>query len=73
MVEEPKTISLEQIKLLKKNIDKMSRSEEQFVLMIFKNPNGTDNITGYCYNMPPEKIRVFLEQELGRGEIRNDK
>lgn len=63
-------ISKVQIANLKENIDKMSKSDEQFIMMIFRNPDGTNNITGYSYNMPLENIKYFFEKEILRGKIK---
>lgn len=67
-----KTITLKQINLLKENIDKMSRSEEQFILLIFKNLDGTDNVTRYSWNMIPEKLKHYLKEAINSAEIREE-
>ncbi len=58
--------------MLKDNIDKMSRSEEQFILLIFKNLDGTDNITQYSWNMIPEKLKYYFKEAINSAEIRED-
>jgi len=65
-------INQKQIKSLKKGIDNMADSEEQFILMIFKNKDGTDNITEYSYNMVKDKITFYLNQALKKATIRDD-
>jgi len=65
-------INQKQIKSLKKGIDNMADSEEQFILMIFKNKDGTDNITEYSYNMVKDKITFYLNQSLKKATIRDD-
>ncbi len=67
------TISKKQIELLKKNIDKLSRSDEQFIFILFKNPNGTDNITGYSHNILLDKLEYYLMKELKRGKLKDEK
>ena len=69
---EQELISVKQIKLLKKDIDKMSRSEEQFIFILFKNPNGADNITQFSHNTNIEKLKYYFIEALGDGEIRNE-
>ena len=66
-------ISEKQIKLIKEKIDEFSRSEEQFIIMIFKNSDGTDNVTSYCYGLPVDKLKYYLRKEINRGEIITDK
>ena len=66
-------ISKKQVETLKENIDKMSRSEEQFIIIIFKNPDGTDNITGYSHNIQVDKLEYYLMQELKRGKLKDGK
>lgn len=63
-------ITKKQLEILKENIEKMAKSEEQFLIMIFKNKNGTDNITSYGYNLPKDKLAYFLRTELNRAEMR---
>ena len=67
------TLSKRQIELLKKNIDKMYRSDEQFIFIIFKNPNGTENITKYSYNIPVNALEYYLMKALKRGKIKDEK
>jgi len=64
-------ISKRQVEMLKENIDKLSRSDEQFIFIIFKNPNGTDNITEYCYNLPLDKLRHYFMEALKRGKLKD--
>ena len=66
-------ISEKQIKLIKEKIDELSRSEEQFIIMIFKNPDGTDHVTSYCCGLPVDKLKYYLRKEINRGEIITDK
>jgi hypothetical protein len=64
-----KKITPEQVKLLKENIDKLSKSDEQFIFILFKNENGTDNITEYSYNLPQEKLAYYFRNSINHGEI----
>ncbi len=66
-------MTLKQINSLKRNIDKMSKSEEQFIFMIFKNKNGTDSVTEYSWNMIPEKIIHYLREAINSATVREDK
>lgn len=68
-----KKITRKQIEILKENIEKMVKSDEQFFFMVFKNPNGTDNITQYSFNMVPEKMTHYWEKALKTARIREDK
>ncbi len=65
-------LTKKQVELMKSNIDKMAESEEQFIFMLFKNPNGKDNITAFSYNIPPEKLNHYLLKELRRGVVKNE-
>ena len=66
-------ISKKQTEVLKKNINKMSRSDEQFIFILFKNPNGTDNITEYSYNIPIDKLQYYLMEALKKGKLKDEK
>ena len=66
-------ISKRQIELLKENIDKLSRSDEQFIFILFKNLNGTDNITEYSYNVPVDKLEHYLMEALKKGKLKDGK
>ena len=66
-------ITNEQIEILKKNIEKMRKSDEQFFFMVFKNKNGTDNMTGYSFNMIPEKMKYYWQKLLQTGQIQEKK
>ncbi len=66
-------MTIEQVNLLKESIDKMSRSEEQFIFMLFKNLDGTDNITKYSWNTIPEKLKYYFKEAINSAEIREDK
>lgn len=68
-----KKITNKQTKILKESIDKMLKSEEQFLFMIFKNPNGTDNVTEYAYNMIPEKLTHYWQKALENVKFREDR
>ena len=65
-------ITTKQINTLKESIEKMSKSDEQFIFMLFKNKNGTDNITEYSFNMVPEKIVYYLKKAVKRGVVKTD-
>ncbi len=65
-----KTITLKQLNMLKDNIDKMSRSEEQFIFLFFKNLDGTDNITQYSWNMIPEKLKYYFKELIKSATLR---
>ena len=60
-------VTPEQIKILKKSIDRMAKSDEQFIFMVYKNKNGTDNVTEYCFNMIPEKIAHYFKEAVKQG------
>ncbi len=62
-------LTLEQVNLIKESIDKMSRSDEQFIFMIFKNPDGTDNVTRFSLNMVPEKLKHYFKEAMDSAEI----
>ncbi len=64
-------IKEEQVKKLKESIDKMSKSTESFILLIFKNKNGTDNITQYAYNFSEGKLVHYLEEAL-KSRVKED-
>ncbi len=66
-----KRITSKQVNVLKQSIDKMSKSKEQFIFMIFKNEDGTDNITEYSFNMVADKIKYYLKKASDRGVIRD--
>lgn len=57
-------ITKKEIKILKDNIEKMAKSNEQFIFMIYKNPDGTDNITQYGYNMPKKKLAYYFREAI---------
>lgn len=63
-------ISSEQLDKLIKAIKEMSRSEEQFVFLVFKNQNGTDNVSQYSFNMPQEKLEFYLKRAFESAVIR---
>ncbi len=65
-------INKKQIKSLKKGIDGMAESEEQFILMIFKNKDGADNVTEYSYNMIKDKINFYLSKAMKRAIIKDE-
>lgn len=65
-----KKITKKEMDMLKSNLDKMEKSNEQFIFMLFKNPDGTDNITQYSYNIIAEKLGYYLKEALNSGEIR---
>ena len=67
-----KKITTAQIDILKKSIEKMAKSSEQFFFMIFKNENGTDNITQYSWNMVPEKMKHYWEKALETAELEKE-
>lgn len=69
---EVQRMTIEQVNILKKNIDEMSRSEEQFIFMIFKNLDGTDNITQFSWNMVPEKIEHYLREAINSAIIKEE-
>ena len=62
----------EQIKLIKKNIDKMSKSDEQFIFMVFKNKDGTDNITQYSYNLVVDKLEYYFKKAINSGVLKEE-
>lgn len=68
-----KKMTKKQIGILKLNIVEMIKSNEQFIFMIFKNPNGTDNITEFSYNMIPEKLGFYFRKALNRGKLKYGK
>lgn len=59
-------ITNEQKQMLKDNIDKMAESDEQFFFMLYKNENGTDNVTGHAHNMSEQKLLYYLKKESDR-------
>ena len=65
-------ITPKQIQILQKNVENMAKSDEQFLFMLFKNKDGTDNITEYSFNMVQEKIGYYLKEALKNAQIRND-
>ena len=67
-----KSLTEKQREILKENIDKMSRSDEQFIFMLFKNPNGSDNITKYSFNIPADKLEHYLMESLKSGELKEN-
>jgi len=64
-----KPITSKQIKDIKKNLDKMKDSDEQFFFMIFKKKNGEDNITQFSYNIPLDKIGFYFKEAINSGTI----
>ncbi len=65
-----KKINRKQIDTLKENVEKMAKSNEQFFFMIFKNPDGTDNITQYSFNMVPDKMTHYWQEALKKAKIK---
>ena len=63
-------LTKEQIELMKSNLDEMEESDEQFIFMIYRKPNGDDNITEFSHNIPTAKLNYYLQKALKRGEIR---
>ena len=63
-----KKMTEKQVKILKENINKMVESDEQFLFLLFKNKNGTDNITQYSFNMIPEKLVYYFKKAINTGE-----
>ena len=66
------SLTKKQIEELKEGINKLSRSGEQFIFILFKNPDGTDNITQYSFNIPVDKLKYYLMKALKSGELRNE-
>ncbi len=64
-----KKMNTNDLNILKKSIERMSKSDEQFIFMIFKNKDGTDNITEYSYNMNPNKIIYYWEKASKRAVL----
>lgn len=65
-------INSKQVNILKENIEKMAKSDEHFIFMIFKNENGTDNVIEYAYNMDTEKIKHYLKKASDSARIIDD-
>ena len=63
-------MSKKQIDELKKNIDELSRSSEQFVFILYKDDKGDDHLTSYSYNVPLNKLKIHLMKLFGRGKFR---
>ncbi len=64
-------IGKKQVKILKENMDKLAKSDEAFILVVFKNKDGTDNITQYGYNFPEDKLVHYLEEAI-KSRIKED-
>lgn len=67
-----KRITKKQIKDLKESLDNLNKSNEQFVFVLYKNKNGSDQIVGCSYNMSIDKLKYYLGKELGRAVIKNE-
>ena len=66
------SLTEKQIKMMKENIDKLTRSGEQFIFILFKNPDGTDNVTQYSFNIPVDKLEHYLMEALKSGGLRSE-
>ena len=40
------------------------------VFILFKNLDGTDNVTQYSFNVPVKKLEHYLMEALKSGEVR---
>ncbi len=65
-------ITKEQIKILKENIDKMDKSNEQFIFMLFKNPDGENNITENSHNIIAKELGFYLGKDPKSGKLRQE-
>ncbi len=65
-------ITKEQIKILKENIDKMDKSNEQFIFMLFKNPDGENNITEHSHNIIAKELGFYLGKAPKSGKLRQE-
>ena len=66
-------ITKEQVKILIENINKMAKSDEQFIFMVFKNPDKSDNITEYSFNTNQEKLIHYWNEAFKRASIFEEK
>lgn len=73
MTENKHKITKEQIEEIIKGIKEMSKSKEQFLFMVFKNKNGTDNVTQYSYDFVPEKLVYYLQEAIKKGTTKESK
>jgi len=60
-------LTKEQVNMLKSNIDKMGKSDEQFIFILFKNLDGTNNITEHSHNIIPEQLVYYFQKAIRRG------
>lgn len=68
-----KKITSEQIKVLKKSIENMAKSDEQFIFMIYKNKDGTDHIAQYSFNMTTEKVGHYFKEAVKTATFTGEK
>ena len=57
-------INLKQQKQLVEGVKKMFKSKEQFIFMMFKNDDGSDNIIQYSWNTTPEKLVYYFQEAI---------
>lgn len=62
-------IKEEELKKVQKNLKKMRKSNEQFMFIIFKNEDGTDNVTAYSFNMPYDKLKHYFTREMSNAKL----
>lgn len=65
-------LTKKQIKILKSNIDKMAESDEQFIFILFKEPDGTDNIIEHSHRTVTEKLSLYFQESIWRGKVKED-